>query len=351
MTMKRRLVKPILAIALGLAVLAPNATEAYATSQTSSEQAKSEAQKEFEIALKKAEEKYAELVEAKKTVAYVNADGPNRQAHDNNIENLDKKIKAAKSTEKTSDSVYESYTKILNDELTAIASGLQLDGEVVDRTELHNLYFDLANFTTTEAYKAADRLVDRSLVRNYNDARDLANAALAKGDALSKAEYDKALSTLKAAVNAIKAPFDLETAKEGIKAEVEASRKVDQSLYTDKTARTFKSALRAAETTANIADASAQQLNEATETLKAAREALVKKPTNADEQREAEIKELREALERNEVIAQAGQLLLDKYPETIKNVKKQLEDLIKTSKELSERTNKLIQELENAPRG
>lgn len=353
--MKKQFVKPILVLALGLAVVAPGVQNVYAAAPSTSETVKSEAQKAYEDMVKKAEDKLKELKDAKATIAYINASEKNQRVHDNNIKNLSDTldyVKARiKSVTKVSDEDYKSHTAYINTQLQVVEESIKLDGVVVDKTALEDMFRNHSNFTTTEAYKEAFNKADRTLINNYNAAIEQASQAIIKGNNLSNAEYAKAYNDLKNAIDAINGPHDHKAALDAIKAEVEISDKIDQKLYTDKTVRTFKAALEAAHTTANIPSSTTQQLKEATETLRAAREALVKKPTNEDEKREQELKELRKALEKNETMARAGELLLNKYPETVKKIRPELEKLIETSKELSKKTQALIEKLENAPRG
>lgn len=339
----KKYLKAGLVLALGVSFLLPANKISYASSTTVDTTIDVlDAKGKYNKAYDTANSKYGELKKVKESVLYINA--TKESAKDEfslYLDNLKKTIDDY-SPDKVNDSQYEEATNKLNKALKyAEEKKAALDGKAVDNSELLDLCYKDKEFKDTyykKATKAQKEAYDKAKTDAYN--------VLSKGDDVSAKEYNDALKALKDARNDIINSSDKEKVFEDLKKEIAEAEKLDKSLYTEKSYNVFKKALLAAKTTAESANSTLDQYKTSLEALQEAKKSLVKVDTKEEKELAKLIEELKAAKKINEQRVSAAQWLLDNTPETVKNVKGKLENLIKDSKAIIKEVDTYLAEYE-----
>lgn len=345
----KKYLKAGLVLALGVSFLLPANNISYASSTTVDttidvsqlNSAKEKYKKTYDVVLTK----YTELKKVTESVLYINATKESAKVDfslylNNLIKTLndysDDKVK-----DYTKESQYEEAISKLNEALKyAEEKKAALDGKAVDNSELYDLYYKDKEFKDTyykKATKAQKEAYDKAKTDAYYILLDVN---------VSAKEYNDALKALKDARNDIINSSDKEKVFEDLKKEIAEAEKLDKSLYTEKSYNVFKKALLAAKTTAESANSTLDQYKTSLEALQEAKKSLVKVDTKEEKELAKLIEELKAAKKINEQRVSAAQWLLDNTPETVKNVKGKLENLIKDSKAIIKEVDAYLAEYE-----
>lgn len=345
----KKYLKAGLVLALGVSFLLPANNISYASSTTVDttidvsqlNSAKEKYKKTYDVVLTK----YTELKKVTESVLYINATKESAKVDfslylNNLIKTLndysDDKVK-----DYTKESQYEEAISKLNKALKyAEEKKAALDGKAVDNSELYDLYYKDKEFKDTyykKATKAQKEAYDKAKTDAYYILLDVN---------VSAKEYNDALKALKDARNDIINSSDKEKVFEDLKKEIAEAEKLDKSLYTEKSYNVFKKALLAAKTTAESANSTLDQYKTSLEALQEAKKSLVKVDTKEEKELAKLIEELKAAKKINEQRVSAAQWLLDNTPETVKNVKGKLENLIKDSKAIIKEVDAYLAEYE-----
>lgn len=346
----KKYLKAGLVLALGVSFLLPANNISYASSTTTDitivaselEAAKDKYQKTYNVVLTK----YTELKKVTESVLYINASKESTKyeysLYLNNLVKTLNDYNSDKVKEYKKPSEYELAIMKLNEALKyAEEKKAALDGKVVDNSELFDLYYKDREFKDTyykKATKAQKEAYDKAKTDAYN--------ILLKDVNVSAKEYNDALKALKDARNDIINSSDKEKVFENLKKEIAEAEKLDKSLYTEKSYNVFKKALLAAKTTAESANSTLDQYKTSLEALQEAKKSLVKVDTKEEKELAKLIEELKAAKKINEQRVSAAQWLLDNTPETVKNVKGKLENLIKDSKAIIKEVDAYLAEYE-----
>lgn len=346
----KKYLKAGLVLALGVSFLLPANKISYASSTTTDitivaselEAAKDKYQKTYNVVLTK----YTELKKVTESVLYINASKESTKyeysLYLNNLVKTLNDYNSDKVKEYKKPSEYELAIMKLNEALKyAEEKKAALDGKVVDNSELFDLYYKDREFKDTyykKATKAQKEAYDKAKTDAYN--------ILLKDVNVSAKEYNDALKALKDARNDIINSSDKEKVFEDLKKEIAEAEKLDKSLYTEKSYNVFKKALLAAKTTAESANSTLDQYKTSLEALQEAKKSLVKVDTKEEKELAKLIEELKAAKKINEQRVSAAQWLLDNTPETVKNVKGKLENLIKDSKAIIKEVDAYLAEYE-----
>lgn len=346
----KKYLKAGLVLALGVSFLLPANKISYASSTTTDitivaselEAAKDKYQKTYNLVLTK----YTELKKVTESVLYINASKESTKyeysLYLNNLVKTLNDYNSDKVKEYKKPSEYELAIMKLNEALKyAEEKKAALDGKVVDNSELFDLYYKDREFKDTyykKATKAQKEAYDKAKTDAYN--------ILLKDVNVSAKEYNDALKALKDARNDIINSSDKEKVFEDLKKEIAEAEKLDKSLYTEKSYNVFKKALLAAKTTAESANSTLDQYKTSLEALQEAKKSLVKVDTKEEKELAKLIEELKAAKKINEQRVSAAQWLLDNTPETVKNVKGKLENLIKDSKAIIKEVDAYLAEYE-----
>lgn len=346
----KKYLKAGLVLALGVSFLLPANKISYASSTTTDitivaselEAAKDKYQKTYNVVLTK----YTELKKVTESVLYINASKESTKyeysLYLNNLVKTLNDYNSDKVKEYKKPSEYELAIMKLNEALKyAEEKKAALDGKVVDNSELFDLYYKDREFKDTyykKATKAQKEAYDKAKTDAYN--------ILLKDVNVSAKEYNDALKALKDARNDIINSSDKEKVFENLKKEIAEAEKLDKSLYTEKSYNVFKKALLAAKTTAESANSTLDQYKTSLEALQEAKKSLVKVDTKEEKELAKLIEELKAAKKINEQRVSAAQWLLDNTPETVKNVKGKLENLIKDSKAIIKEVDAYLAEYE-----
>lgn len=333
---KNNATKILLALALATAVVGPKIETSYATETVTLEKDYKSVYEDLEAAIKKANE-------VRNTYKYINASPYIKIRFDyaiTNAEDLIKSLDKNKASEKARLNMYSAMGDLrINSDA--------LNGEKTSIKELEELLNANEDFTKSYAFKYASQSEKDAYLDAYNEAYRfyLYNA---DDENVSQRKVKAVTDKIKLAKNVITKTYAPLESKQALKDEIAVASQLrnDGSKYTQKSFDSFISALRLAET--SVEDKSniktAEEYKELTETLKAARLALVKKD-ELDKDKKLQIKRLEEAKEKNKTSIEAARLLLDIAPEKVKDVKGQLLQLIKESEELVEMADKVINEL------
>ncbi|WP_296130044.1 hypothetical protein [uncultured Anaerococcus sp.] len=328
--------KVMLALALGSAALAPSFKEAQASEVTSI----SESQK-YENALKDLKKAIEDANSVKLNFKYINAETYYKQNFDSRLADasalLNKLPAKSDSASLREDVVNKTY--FLN------KASKELNGQKSSLDQLNKLVEDDVNFIKKDAYRFADEKLKKQYIAAYNSAREYYLLDEAR---LANSEVERRVNNLKAAREAIQKTYAPLEERLALKAEIQEAAKLKdkKDSYTKASFDSFLSALRLAETSMNDSSSfkTAEEYKELRNSLKSAREALVK-VKKTDEKLDKAIEKLEEAIERNLRTRNAAELLINKFPQTVKTVKPELEKLIKVSKEQVEEAEKLLKKL------
>lgn len=335
----KKIVKLMMAFALAGAVFAPQMEKSFASEKDVvnlyTDQNYLKASIELANTINKAKE-------AKASYKYLNASKIYR-------DNLDYRLKVAEETYYEIPSTYSS--SYLINKLTNARYFLQntiddLDGKLANTTDLNEYIRDYNyKFADSDEFKNATYSQQMDYRRLIERAEKFAKDR-AYGN--SQAVVDNLIEKIKAAKKDIIDSYKNNKARVELNQEIKTSsllrKKADD--YTKSSFESFISTLKLVET--SVEDESKaktiKEYEELREALKKARLALVK-VQKTDPDIEKQIKRLEDAIARSSKTVDAAEFLIEKYPNTIKSVRSDLDKLLAKQKKNIEAANKKIAEL------
>ncbi len=339
-----KLIKVTAGFALGLALLAPTTQESFATDTTSTAVMIAE-KKELEDKLANAKIKLDTFKEVENKPRYFNADKAIKNDYDvyyNNLLDLDYRIRKDLEENKYIDST---QIEMDRDELNFAIIQLndryeKLNGKVVDSTELNILVLEESTMNESLEYKSAPQTLKDAYNKAIKDGQD----ALKKGSYLPKEENDRVVREIKAAKADLFKNYKKQGLIKDLQEEIDKAKKIeeDKDLYSKKSYGVFNAAKIAAITTLENQSSSYEQVESALETLKSAKESLEKVKLTDAEKKAQQIEKLEKAIERNKISVAAAKTLLEKYPHTVKDIQKELEEAIKDSEAILAKAEKAL---------
>ena len=339
-----KLIKVTAGFTLGLALLAPTTQESFATSTPSSAVMIAE-KRELEDELANAKIKRDTFKEVKNKPRYFNADKAIKNDYDvyyNNFLDLIHKI-----DKNIEDNKYIDNTQIGMDRDKLDFAVIQLNdryeklnGKVVDSTELNILILEETTIKESLEYKSAPQALKDAYDKAIEDGR----VSIGKGANLPQEENDRVVRNIKAAKADLFKNYKKQGLIKDLQEEIDKAKKIeeDKDLYSKKSYGVFNAAKIAAITTLENQSSSYEQVESALETLKSAKESLEKVKLTDAEKKAQQIEKLEKAIERNKISVAAARTLLEKYPHTVKDIQKELEQAIKDSEAILAKAEKAL---------
>ncbi len=284
----------------------------------------------YEDSLKELKALYTEYESLFDDYSYLNASYVNKNYFDLKMKEVKEKLEVASKPE--SEAGLEKEIKNLNNLVKSLKDAQSsLDGKKVDIGQLDKLVKESSDFM-----RDSDHYNDApiNLRDDYNHALDYAKSVLFKGSSLSQEEYDNAKEKLMTAKDAIIEFGSRDELKKAIDKEIKDSKKIveQKDKYTKSTYETYALTLKYAKSVRDNDKSTSTQLRDAFDRLVYARGGLIS--TDDKEAFDKKLAILDKAIEDNRTNSQASRMLLEKYPNTVKDIKGELEALIKKSDKL-----------------
>lgn len=336
---KNNLKKGILAIALATSFVlggGQSLTNVQAAPEINQEESAKEI---YEDVFKELKDSYNSYLNLYDDYTYINSTSYPKASFDGIME----KTKAFLEEEKdlTSDESYKIEAEKAKSQLALLNEAKdKLNGESVDTETLAKLLMESQDFVRNDSnYKNAPK-----------DKKDLYDLAITNGylvfnkgsNKLSEDEYEKAVSDIREAREAIIMAVKENRAKEDLAKEIKESEEIvkDKDKYTENTYKMFELALTSAKSIENNPNSKLEEYEESINNLKEAKEGL-KLKEDAEEIKKA-LEELKDAIKEHKITVNACKMLL-KYPAIAKNNGDRIRAYLEKSAKVIEDSNKILE--------
>lgn len=346
----KTIVKTGLILALGLAAVGVNSPTVYATSTNVTAPVEKTAKEKHAEKLAEAKEKSIEYNDVLNTIAYKNADESLQNDYILYTNQLKTVISKEEAAIYTSDAEFDAGIYSLDKAINAAEiRKANLNGKVVDKTDLFNLSQQDLEFKSSAAYKNASD----EQKNEYDAAITEANRVIGLGNAVTNVEYKEALDNLVAARDSIVKSQTVESTKQSLADEIKLAEELraDKDLYTAESFAKLEKAITAAHTTINTANATLEQYQAQLNALQSAKANLKKIPTTDQAELEEQLARLKEALRKNEIAVESANFLIENTPNTIKNVRYKLDALVVRANAAAAKARVYIAEIEENIKG
>ncbi|WP_105301185.1 hypothetical protein [Anaerococcus marasmi] len=337
---KNNLKKGILAVALATSFVLGNGqslTNVQAASEINQERS---VQEIYEDAFKELKDSYNSYLNLYDDYTYINSTSYPKASFDGIME----KTKAFLEEEKdlTSDEAYKIEAEKAKSQLALLNEAKdKLNGESVDTETLAKLLMESQGFVRNDSnYKNAPK-----------DKKDLYDLAITNGylvfnkgsNKLSEGEYEKAVSDIREAREAIIRAVKENRTKENLAKEIKESEEIvkEKDKYTENTYKMFELALTSAKSIENNPNSKLEEYEESINNLKEAKEGL-KLKEDAEKIKKA-LEELKAAKKEHQITVKACKMLLD-YPSIAKNNGDRIRAYLEKSAKVIEKANKILEQ-------
>ncbi|MDO5047969.1 MAG: hypothetical protein Q4D88_05415 [Anaerococcus sp.] len=339
---KRNFKKGLFALALASGLVVGGSLEDVYAQTNEVNQETLSASEAYKAKLDELKNLYEKSLAIKNDYLYINASSTIKNNFDLNLDAARKLIEREEESNLNQDFDYGKVKAEIEAKISYLKDSFdKLDGDLVNTDELIELLEDSKSFMRDDKdYQIAPF----DLKAAYDKAIEKGYEIYGQGISVNEKSYKNVLKEIKDSKEKIIQYAKRLEARESLGKQIEAGLKLideDNDKYTKESIKVLKLSLDEAKAILDNEKASLENITNSIEKLAKAKAELVTKESY-DKLQEA-IKKLEEAKERNLTTVKAARMLLDNYPNTVKNIKADLEELIAKSDKLIKEADELLE--------